>query len=630
MSDLSDSQLSSDQYYHPQMDDFNSERGDSASEPSPRVSSPNTKRSVVTSSIKGLTISIMKNAYPRGSAKRYRALTMEKLLLESMEILGLNNKGKFVFDENGVKITQIDQLQEGATYYISTGEKFGHGVTPPEKRKVFKSPPKPVRQEPIESPKSAKSNSTKISRSEQEMRSFNYIVATSAVTSEEAVNISSASLFDSLQDKQKSYADKNQPELRCIRDETRQGLFVNHLVENKIVPSSLESVLIPEMEDWAIDLLNESSTNDLKYLVSGPPGSGKTSVLYILSTIISRKISTSVESDDYFYFPFNFALNSNDLFDPISFLKIYMKTTFEALTYNSLGSYPYIPQLRTWFFSFVNNQSQPPFPTIPNADNSKLQQLGKKVSAVLRANDDQSLINFVKFVCNFPAEIAGCFGLKPIYIFESLDSAYIAYVPTPKLFPFAVNQQVIITDYLSKTLDNALFIVDLTKEKLLLDVFKCKDALLIDTERIVNGFSNVGDIVVKNPNIRLTIKDCIGCPAFVGKYLKLAKLVQSSKDNMSRKGLYSSIKATADLSRKKILKQELEKFCSLLRGAENKNLSLKNLNQLIETDDIQIDLVKRGQPGKWEDEKSVKSSSTKNDGLNQLDTVEHKDNNSNY
>ncbi|OHS97624.1 hypothetical protein TRFO_09325 [Tritrichomonas foetus] len=548
----------------------------------------------------GILVQVVRNAYPRSDPKRYRLFSLDKLLKESMQLVGLNAQAKKIFNKDGCLVKSIDEVNDGDVLYISSGEKFAYGISP-VKRQLPKY-------EPVESPKEEHKPDTptktkseirqenKQNRFQHEVLSFQRIVAVTQKTVDENLRESTASVYAALLENQRRRL-PNWYQLQYAHDETQQARLIEHLINLKICPTSAN--VIPEVYDWSMDLFRGIEVDDIRFVITGPRQSGKTTLLHSTASTLMRKLQCSDEASKYLFFPFNFEIESLELNNHNHLLKLFMKIAFEALEYCHLAFLPLISQLRKWFtLSVFGTQMQ--YPTgisqFEGVNEKALKELAKKLHSSLQAKDGHSIENFVTTLCELPSQLAKALGLSGvIYIFDNFDYASEVFLtPGENCFPDSL-KPVSLCQALCNELQNNLYIVSLQDEQRFLECFTCDNAALLDTEGILNGSQTVTQnnvsIVVRQPPLRLSVDNCLGCPGYVARFERLCELVKRMELNSAVPSQYAIVKTSSDRSRLSVVKQEIVRLSELLSDAGSTVITKDLLNRLIDQEAMNVKYV---------------------------------------
>ena len=538
----------------------------------------------------GVLVLLVKNAYPRVAPKRYCAMSLEKLLRDAVQILGLTSHAKRAFREDGSVLKSLEELGEMETLYISCGEKFGQGMPSPKKASPTSSPkraeesPKKEekKEEKVESPPASPTKENKVKK---EIESFTKIVAMSTRTTDETMKEATASVYASLDKAGK----KRLSSLQQLHDDVQGELLVHHLLRQSIAPK-----VVTDLHDITGILINKLkllSMDEVKFAIAGPKQSGKTTVLYALASLLARKLQVSDEASQYLFFPVNFEVEVCELQSHQRLLRLFVATMFQALEYSSLKILPYLEALKRWFTLCVFGS----YLTVPDVvaecglfNVTKLQELAKSVSAALKKDDDHALEEFMALVCEMPGLFAEACGLRGvIYVLDSFEFCDITITPGREVFPRSL-KPVNLAQCMCKVLSKSPYLVSMQDEQSFLQAFTCNDCEVIDMCGLIPDQVCDAYIATRQPAMRLKISDCMGAPGYIGAFKKLLERVEQMEEHAAFKTSYSMTKTAADLSRKKLIKQELIRLAGFLLVAGNDEISKHLLNELADSEQFLV------------------------------------------
>jgi hypothetical protein len=548
------------------------------------TSSP--RKSIGDRSVRGVSIQIVKNQYPRLQPRIYRLVTIEKLLDDSMQILNLNSLGQKVFKADGTPVKTVDEVQEHETLYVSSGEPFGFGMPSAAKRRSPPtSPPPPLSKKKEPTPSPPKPPPTILQR---EFPMFHRVVALSKRTTNETMRESTAAVYAGLTDSQKVRLETANQGVQKIHDDTQHFLFIHHLLRQLIGPRSIE--LLPETTAWAMNLLKGLSLEDIRLVISGPRQSGKTTLLYELASVLARKLQVSDEASQWLLFPLNFEICSPQLNGHERLLRLFVSVAFQSLEYSCLKLLPYLDLFRKWFVLSAFGAAMPwpkELEGCPFLDAKVLAALTHSLSQALTANGDDSLSEFIGEVCAFPHKFAVAVGLKgALFVLDGFEYTRIEFEPAEDCFDNSL-RPVCLSDVLSLALNESPYIVSLKNEREFLECFAASDAALLATEGIVHE-AKEPVILVRNPPFQIRVEDCAGCPGYLVMFRALVKKIKAATDNAAYPSNYSDISTACDMSRQKVIRLELVHFATLLNGAGNEAFSQDLINDLSATTNLQF------------------------------------------
>ena len=576
------------------------------------------KQTIHDRSLKGFSVKIVKNAFPRSQPRRYRLESIEKLLSEALSLLSLPSPAKKIFKEDGAVVKTIDDVAEGDTLYLSCGEKFGYGASP-VKRPLPKYEPIPAARDDehddknqedehnkkLTSPTLTKDQKNKI-RFDTEVLSFQRILAIANRTVDEAMKETTASVYAALLENQRRRL-PNWYQLQYAHDETQMAKIIEHLVNLKICPS--KATIIPEVNDYSMDLFRGMETSDIRFAIAGPRQSGKTTLLHTVTRALMRKLQSSDEASQYLLFPLNFKLEAINFTSHLGLLKCFIKTAFDALAYSSFAFLPYLSQLRKWFVMTVFGSSIV-FPTelsqYPNVDIKELQNIPKVLHNNLFTTDKKAvekdgLVTFIQSLVEFPGLFAKALGFRDIiYVIDNFDAIRDIYlIPGPDSFPQAT-KPVYLPQKLCSEIQNHLYIIAGENEQNFMECFTCNNAALLDTIGILD-FKDDGSIIVRQPPLRISIEDCLGCPGYINKYQNIVDVLLHVQENSAVPSQYANVKTSSDQLRLSVAKHEIVRLAEYLSDAGSSLITKDLLNRLNDEETL---IVKYSYPMDDEEEES--------------------------
>ena len=597
---------------------------------------PKSPRSIHELSIKGFNIQIQRNAYPRGSVMKYIFSNIDNLLVDATRILKLPSQAVKVFSEDGKRVKDRESVEKGKLYYISCGEDFASGVNVSQK---LKQKPKSGEEEEDEGPQTfyeqtiqqnkekeaqkalenqaeQKPEKTKQEiKKEKEAAAFNRLLALSNKTVQEAFIESTLAAFASTEPKQKSEL-QNYSQLATLTKNTQYYDFINQLITNQLAPTFATTKLQDEIDMFFIDMLKSISMDKLQFIITGYPQTGKSSVLYSLSTILLRKIQQSSANNKFLFFPINAEKLTLELASVTQTYNVWVTTTLTAARYSNYAIAPCNPSLLQWFCSIPVTPVLASFPIVshtPNAEDkihihgvdlNAIQALGQKIFTI--SHNKAGLEEFVNAIVEFPREFAAAIGLTDVFYiidhFEYLDVAYrdvplfSEYLKTVQLAPLVCN-----------VLSPAKFVVSCETEPLFAKAFTCEEATPIDTEGIIESNPDTRKLTILPMKLTLTTEDCKGCPGILAQFTKVADLASNiGKEPAQNKG----VKARTSIARSRylLLKKQLLYLIKTIALIGNERISLNTLN-IIDDANIEVKVEKTEEQTQQETATPAKSAS---------------------
>ena len=570
-------------------------------------SSPNSKKkgtsnpSLKSRAIQGFGIKIVRNGFSAAEAKRYRFISMEKLLNESVSILNLSSRPTKIFTEEGKLITDESQIVEKSILFISTGEPFSSGIIQKKRPKTSLAsyslsqnyPPSPQATkktvttiEQVSSKKNSKED-----RRLKEKNSFTRMVVLNRFSPAENMRDSAMSVFSKLTPSQKAQL-PNIDTLRNLTYQSQQSQLLEMLINQHICPTSCFESVDQPLTLWSIDFFKQLSTDEIRFIITGPRQSGKTSLLYLLTNQLLKKLKNSEDIFSFLFFPLNLTKYSLELDNCILLSRIIFQQTFLSVRFSIPTFLPFLEQLSNYFFSLLTPGSEQPIPTI--LKDSKIHELGKTLSNLLKLDSygKRNSEAIVRFMAKFPRNFAIAAGLKDaIYILDHFEYAsnaiYEIYPPDPKRTTPPSTLSSLLSEALS---DNSHFIIAPEMESLLTKTLSINDAVQLDTENLLSpddlNFCSTPIIKIISPDFELTFDKCRGCPGYIVKFLNIVEMLKKAIDH---RGQYAKVLSTVQQSRLKIIKKMLTPLLVHL-SASDPEIIPEILNELEQNEIIPIQL----------------------------------------
>ena len=579
---------------------------------------PKSPRSIHELSIKGFNIQIQRNAYPRGDIMKYVFSNIDKLLVDAQRILKLTSQATKIFNEDGKRVREADKIEKGKLYYISCGEEFAHGVNVTQK---LQQKPKVEEEEEDEGPqtyyeqtlqqnkekeaqKQALENQTPPEpektkqeiRKEKEQASFNRLLALSTKTVQEAFIESTLAAFASTEPRDKAKLQKYS-QLSALTKNTQYYDFINQLITNQLAPTFATTDLQDEIDQFFIDMLKSISMENLQFIITGYPQTGKSAVLYSLSTILLRKIQQSTYNNKFLFFPINAEKLTLELGNVNQTYNVWVTTTLTAARYSNYAIAPCIPSLVQWFCSIPASPVLASFPIVSHTPNQEekihihgvdlnaIQALGQKIFTI--SHNKTGLKDFVTAIVEFPRDFAAAIGLPEVFYiidhFEYLDVAfrdtlYSEYMKTKHIVELA--------PLVCQVLAPAKYVVSCQSEPLFAKAFTCGEATPIDTEGIIESAIDNRTLTILPMKLKVTAEDCRGCPGVLAQFSKVADLAENiGKEPAQNKGV--KIRTSIARSRYLLLKKQLLYLIKTIANLGNERISLDTLN-LIDDSNIEV------------------------------------------
>ena len=567
------------------------------------------RQSIHERSLKGFPIQIQRNAYPRGNIMQYTFTNFESLLVDAQRILNLPSQAKKVFDARGNKVESEDAFERKKLYYISCGESFAQGVNVTQKMKQLqpkteeeeedqpqqtfyeqaisqnkeKEAQKRAEAEMQQTPEKSKQQE----RREKETAAFNRLLALSNKTVQEAFIESTLSAFASTEPDEKAKLEKFD-QLSTLTKNTQYYDFINQLITNQLAPTFATSPIQDEVDMFFIDMMKGLTIDELKFIITGLPQTGKSSVLFSLATVLFRKIQQSSAFGTFLFFPLNIEKLTLELKNIRQVYYVWVTTALTGARYSNYAIAPFIPTLIQWFCSIPTQPVAPSFPPLPqhvHGINFKaIHDLGVRIFQT--SHDKKGLADFVAAVVEFPKEFAKAIGLQQVfYVLDHFEYIDVQFYDDPN-FPDYVKPTINFAAEVCRALETEKYVVSCQTETAFSKAFTCYDATPIDTEGIIESVTDGRKITLLPLRIEITTADCKGCPGILAQFTKVADLAENiGKEPPQNKNV--KIRTSIGRSRNLLLKKQLLYLVKCIAQIGNDRLTLDTLN-VIDDGDIKV------------------------------------------
>jgi hypothetical protein len=557
-----------------------------------------------------------------------------------MSLCQLNQQAVKIFKADGTPITTPADVTEQEILYVSSGEAFV--TAPPKSRKTQRvASPRKSDTSPTKSGTSptksgisprksetslkklsstldpSKTTKTKQERFKEEVLCFQRLIALSPRTAEESMKESTASVFASLDAAQRAQL----PFVLPVHNACQHELLLRHLLRLRLAPR--DAVILPSVTKYAEEAFVGLSTSEVKFVVGGPTQSGKTSLLYLLTSVLCRKLQLSDEASSFLFFPINGILSAFDLSEGPRLLRLFMRTAFESAEYSVLRLLPYLESLRKWFFVSVFGSSIAIPQELANSgfvDSVALQTLTHDLKRALQQDNESSLTDFVRTVCSFPSNFARAIGLSgTIFIIDGFDACNTVIEPKPGAFARSFSSARV-SDFISAELVKSPFVVSMHNPQTFFESFVVPDAMWLGTEGLVEP-EGQEFLCVHSPvsgtddkiSIKMKESECGGYPGFVVKFREIVAKAKMSQELEESK--YSGVITAAAISRQLLLKHEALHLIELLADAEVGGINQEVLGRFETVQDLVVRIELPQVKGRKKKEPTLKSQSSLRRGL---------------
>lgn len=523
--------------------------------------------------------------FPHNPAKRIRLPeTMKDLFAVAGDVLELNRPAKQVYDENNKPITDISKIRAKQNLYISC-------VPPPDEN------PQPLYMSRLPRGYATQKLNHPIMKPPKhdpphENAVQHLAIAQSPYTLKENLRDSMLSIFSILTPAHKNLLPCT-PSLTKLVSDTQMFSVEDSMLTQFIGPTSVISgtPLGNQTTEWMMEHLKGKRIEECRFVVTGPPQSGRSTLLSIAVQLFYQKLQLTNESTNYLIVPVNWNLHQIYIDDYQKLYILILGVTLNAVKASRMQYLPIMGALHHWFVSMI---TVPAFSPIPPAI---LHFTGFPVDAVVAVakgihkawNDKSGLKAFMTEIVQFPAKIAQVFGFKShVLVFDHFDASGFVIEPDDH-FPEFVGS-VNLSDLLSDACSSCPFFVSSEDDGEFFRLFHAEKYTQLSTERLITQKSDKALVVLQSP-VTVTMEMCRGCPGYCALFERVCKLASEAMERAAVKSQFSRLKSVVDISRNEILKQEFIKLCLLLAAADSENnFDEEKMNDLMSLADFNVRL----------------------------------------
>ena len=528
---------------------------------------------------------LYKVEFPDNPAKRIRLpANMKELFKLAGEVLELNRPVKQIYDGDNNPITDFAKIQPKMNLYVSC-------VAPPpeedDSQPLYKSRlprdygMQKINLPPVKQPKP---------KPRREDALQHQAIAASPFTVKENLRDSMLALFAVLTPEHKSLL-PCAPALTKLTNDTQQFCVEDSMLSQFIGPSSVISgtPLGQETTQWMMDKLKGRRVEDCRFVVSGPPQSGKSTLLSIAVSLFYQKLQLASEATNYLIVPVNWLLHQIYIDDYQKLYGLIVAACLNAIRATRMQYIPIMNALHQWFLSLVTIPAFAPLPP------SVLHFTGFPVDLVIEIgkgihkawNNRAGLQAFLTETAEFPAKIANAFGYKnAVLVFDHFDASGFMIEPNEH-FPES-ESAVNLSELLAKACDNGPFFVASQDDGEFFRLFEVDEFAQLSTERLITD-KGEKELVVPQSQITVNMDMCRGCPAYCAMFQRVCGLASESMERAAVKSQYTRLKSVVDISRNEMLKQEFIRLCLLLAAADTDNhFDEDRMNDLMSLPDFNV------------------------------------------
>lgn len=509
-------------------------------------------------------IYLMKLDFPENNPiKMPLPKTMDLLLKNATQILKLKRPAKHVFDEEGMPFSSIEDIAPKATVYVSSAD---IKTVEEDELVLFKpraKPRPPYKPVPIMKTKPYKPPSDDLKE--------HLTIAKVHNTVKENMRDALLCLYTSLTDEQKANLNCGDS-LGLLLDEYQYYMLQHEMLNNFISPTkSISATDLGQYEsDWVVEKIREIKVEFCKFAITGPPQSGKTTLLSIAASVFFQKLQITKQSQSYLIIPINWKLEQEIVDNLPKIYQFYVKVTLVALKTLRPDLIPLIPELQTWFESLVVMKSFGNFSEnimkYPKFPHEEVKAYGEKIHNSYLAKN--SLDEFLTLFTTMPTVIAQAFGLKgAVYIMDHFDCCAYQVSKDDETCDFA--------HYVSLAIKDSPFFVASLFDQDFLDTFEVEKYKPMKTTGILSDSEEKipEKIIVSNPSFEINFDMCHGCPGYCYMFLRLVDFIENANTKIAiKRPNLTPFKSVVDISRATIARQELLRFCLMIESSQDEEV----------------------------------------------------------
>ena len=498
--------------------------------------------------------------------------SLDELYKQATKALNLQRPAKHVFDEEGMPFTSIDEIPPKATLYVSSAniktEENEDCLNIYKKKIPRKSPIKPLPlakfPPPPPEPENKKEHNTiaNVHNSVKDNLRDALVCLYSSLPEEQKINLNSGDSIASLIDEYQYYLLQHQ-------------LFAQFISPTKAV---MNSDLGMDTCEYIYDKIKEIKVEFCKFVINGPPQSGKTTLLSLAALVFFQKLLIAKVAPNYLMVPINWKVQQGIINNPQKLYNFYVDITLNALKAVRLDLIPILPILQKWFESIIIMKSYGLFPPLvqnyTNFPHDKILEYGKKLHLAWFGGGAK-FTEFMELLTQMPNTIAKIFDLTGvIYIIDHFDCC--GYVVTKD------SQSINLEHYISLAIKDCPFFVASQYDQDFDQYFEVEKYKTMTTVGIIQGYE-AKSIILSNPSLQITFDMCNGCPGYCATFYRLIDIIDNAYDKPAiKRPNLTPFKSVVDIDRQTVAKQELIRFCLLLESSQSEELfDADEMNQLM-------------------------------------------------
>lgn len=510
---------------------------------------------------------------PDGPVAKIRLPSTLKVLLQlASKDLNLRRPAKQVFTADRTPVESIAQLTEPQLLLVSCMEKKTPQQTIPRSPRTPQSSPKTPRRTP-----------------QHPDQDQHLAVATAPSTVRENIQDALLSLFAALPPSQRKSL-RGYEALQKLWESAQLAEF-RALVQGQFIGSAVdgETDLGEATVAAALDLLKGRTPDECRFVIGGPPQSGKSTLLRTVSELFFRKIQLTGSVHRFLFVAINWEQNQILIDNTESLFTMVVQQIVRALHISRTDLSPILPCIQQFLVHSLHTQGplHPAMAKFPNFPASYFQGLGRDI---FRAFSDTSHpIEFLTLTANLGVKIATAFGMTPVHIFDHFDSCALLIEGKQKrateFREESLDGPVAFNECLCEAIADGPLFVSTLDDGDFFQVFQ-GESTQVSTERIVKG-GEERQIIVRDPQATITREMCNGCPGYCAVFDRVCELI---KANEGEKGSsFKKLKSVVAKTREEMIRQELFRLVLLLGAADvGEDLDEERMNDLMSRSELSI------------------------------------------
>ena len=323
------------------------------------------------------------------------------------------------------------------------------------------------------------------------------------------------------------------PELRKYLENYKEyAQFCNDYAASKVFESLANQQMLKTKIKYADIIkqkvsafLSTNSQENWKFSIDGFQHTGKTTLLGFLAYECLIQISRKKNMEKVFFFPLNWERICQKISDVNSLYNEYIISCVKLLSYQHAQIFPLTNNLINWFLALSFSKTSPPLPSsikgAPLFPVTQIESLGSQICTAFK-NGSQNVSFLLELICSLPHALAQIFGFdQSILIYDHLDLADISFSMEDEEAQTSSTGSLL--PAIAASLGSTLSITSIKNQML------AKYDHLFNPTGILSTFdfmpedtvSELLDMTLTSPQIRITPQMCRGCPQIVYQYSAL-------------------------------------------------------------------------------------------------------------